>query len=36
MGARRPNPFTRGSLWALALLLLAAYVVALVIVFLAR
>ena len=36
LGARRPNPFTRGSLWALAMLLLAAYVVALVIVFLAR
>ncbi|MDQ1522012.1 MAG: hypothetical protein QOI55_3085 [Actinomycetota bacterium] len=36
LGARRPNPFTRGSLWALAGLLLAVYVVALVIVSLAR
>ena len=36
LGARRQNPFTRGSLWALAGLLLAVYVVALVIVSLAR
>jgi hypothetical protein len=36
LGARRENPFTRGSLWALAALLLAVYVVALVIVSLAR
>ena len=36
LGARRPNPFTRASLWALAGLLLAVYVVALVIVSLAR
>jgi ribosomal protein L40E len=36
LGARRPNPFTRGSLWALAALLAAVYVVALVIVSLAR
>ena len=35
-GARRPNPFTRGSLWALGGLLLAVYVIALVIVSLAR
>jgi len=36
LGARRPNPFTRGSLWALAGMLLAVYVIALVIVSLAR
>jgi hypothetical protein len=36
LGARRENPFTRGSLWALAALLMAVYVVALVIVSLAR
>jgi hypothetical protein len=36
LGARRQNPFTRASLWALAGLLLAVYVVALVIVSLAR
>jgi len=36
LGAREPNPFTRGSLWALAGVLLAVYVVALVVVSLAR
>jgi hypothetical protein len=36
LGARRQNPFTRGSLWALAGLLLAVYVVALVVVSFAR
>jgi hypothetical protein len=36
LGARRPNPFTRGSLWALGALLLSVYVAALVVVFLAR
>jgi hypothetical protein len=36
LGARRPNPFTRGSLWALGALLLTVYLIALVIVFLAR
>jgi hypothetical protein len=36
LGARRPNPFTRASLWALAALLAGVYVVALIIVSLAR
>ena len=36
LGARQENPFTRGSLWALAALLVAVYVVALIIVSLAR
>jgi ribosomal protein L40E len=36
LGARQPNPFTRASLWALAGLLAAVYVVVLVIVSLAR
>ena len=36
LGARRPNPFTRGSLWALAALLLTVYVLSLVVVSLAR
>jgi hypothetical protein len=36
LGARQPNPFTRGSLWVLGALLMSVYVVALVIVSLAR
>jgi ribosomal protein L40E len=36
LGARVPNPFTRASLWTLAGLLLAVYVVCLVIVSLAK
>jgi hypothetical protein len=36
MGARRPNPFTHASLWLLAGMLIAVYVVALVIVSMAR
>jgi hypothetical protein len=36
LGARQPSPFTRASLWMLGLLLVSVYVVALVIVSLAR
>ena len=36
LGARRQNPFTRASLWALAGMIAAVYVVALIIVSLAR